>query len=138
MERTKIRVTTTIAAEISKVWDYWTEPEHIVNWNFASNDWHCPAAENNPVTGGKFKYTMASKDGEMSFEFEGVYDEVIPQRKIAYSLADGRQVTVTFKKEIRKTKVTETFDAEKMHSEEMQRKGWQAILDNFKHYAETT
>ncbi|MEB8347384.1 SRPBCC domain-containing protein [Flavobacteriaceae bacterium KMM 6898] len=138
MERTKIRVSTTINGEVSKVWDYWTKPEHIVNWNFASNDWHCPAAENDPRTGGKFKYTMASKDGEMSFDFEGVYDEVIHEKKIAYSMADGRLVTVVFKKEIRKTKVTETFDAEDIHSEEMQRTGWQAILDNFKHYTETT
>lgn len=137
MERTKIRVSTIITAEPSKVWDYWTNPEHLVNWNFASEDWHCPAAENDLVTGGKFKCTMASKDGEMSFDFEGVYDDIIPEKKIAYTMADGRQVTVLFKKEIRKTKIIETFDAENTHSEEMQRNGWQAILDNFKEYVES-
>ena len=137
MERTKIRVTTTIAAEPNKVWEYWTNPEHIVNWNFASEDWHCPAAENDLRTGGRFKYTMACKDGEMQFDFEGVYDDIIPEKKIAYTLADARQVAVIFKKEIRKTKVIETFDAENTHTVEVQRNGWQAILDNFKKYVES-
>tara|TARA_R110002051_G_scaffold131041_1_gene204873 strand:- start:467 stop:895 length:429 start_codon:yes stop_codon:yes gene_type:complete len=137
MERTKIRVTTTIAAEPNKVWEYWTNPEHIVNWNFASEDWHCPAAENDLRTGGRFKYTMACKDGEMQFDFEGVYDDIIPEKKIAYTLADARQVAVIFKKEIRKTKLIETFDAENTHTEEVQRNGWQAILDNFKKYVES-
>lgn len=137
MERTKIRVTTTIAAEPIKVWEHWTNPEHIVNWNYASADWHCPVAENDLRNGGRFKYTMASKDGEMQFDFEGVYDDIIPEKKIAYTLADGRQIAVIFKKEIRKTKVIQTFDAENTHTVEEQRNGWQAILDNFKKYVES-
>jgi uncharacterized protein YndB with AHSA1/START domain len=136
MEKTKITVQTTVAANIQKVWEYWTAPQHIVNWNFASEDWHCPHAENDARTGGKFSSTMASKDGNMSFEFEGTYDEVIDQQRIAYTLPDGRQVTVSFEDLGGQTNVTESFDAESSHSEEMQRDGWQAILDNFKKYVE--
>ena len=136
MKQQKITVQTTVSADIDKVWNYWTQPEHIMNWNFASDDWHCPAAENNPVTGGSFRATMASKDGAMSFDFEGIYDEVIDRQKIAYSMSDGRQVMVEFQDLGGQVKVTESFDPEQSNPEEMQRFGWQAILDNFKTYTE--
>lgn len=137
MEKNKITVEATINADIQKVWNYWTSPEHIVNWNFASDDWHCPSAENDVRTGGKFSSTMASKDGKMSFDFGGVYDEVINQKKLAYSMEDGRQVEVLFEDMGNNTtKVTEAFDAENTHSDEMQRAGWQAIVNNFKKYVE--
>ena len=131
-----ITVQASISAKIERVWGFWTKPEHIVKWNFASSDWHCPAAENDLRTGGKFKSTMASKDGKMSFDFEGVYDEVIEQKRIAYSLADGRQVKVVFEELGDKTEVIETFDPENENSEELQRSGWQSIMDNFKSYVE--
>ena len=121
---------------MDKVWNYWTEPEHIVNWNFVSGDWHCPAAENNLETGGSFRSTMASKDGAMSFEFEGIYDEVVDRKKIAYSMSDGRGVIVEFANQDNQVKVTESFDPEQTNPEEMQRAGWQAILDNFMKYVE--
>jgi uncharacterized protein YndB with AHSA1/START domain len=136
MEPVKITVETDITAEINNVWTCWTAPEHIVNWNFASDEWHCPSAENNLRPGGKFRYVMASKDGEMSFDFEGVYNKVLPHNQITYTLTDGRKVRIEFEDHGETTRIRETFDAENENSPEMQKKGWQAILDNFKKYAE--
>jgi uncharacterized protein YndB with AHSA1/START domain len=131
-----ITVEATVNASIEKVWNYWTEPKHIMNWNNASPDWHTPAAENDARTGGKFKSTMAARDGSMSFDFEGVYDKVVKQESIAYSLGDGRKVSITFVKEGNAVRVIETFDPEGQNPIEMQRGGWQAIMDNFKKYTE--
>lgn len=131
-----ITVEAIVNASPEKVWSYWTEPKHIMNWNNASPDWHTPAAENDPRTGGKFKSTMAARDGSMSFDFEGVYDEVVPQKSIAYSLGDGRKVKIIFATQGNAVKVTETFDPEEQNPIEMQRGGWQAIIDNFKKYTE--
>lgn len=136
MEQQKITIQSIISADMDKVWNYRTQPEHIVNWNFASDDWHCPVAENNLEMGGKFRSTMASKDGTMSFDFEGIYDEVVDRKKIAYSMSDGRRVIVEFENQGNQVKVTESFDPEQTNPEEMQRAGWQAILDNFKKYVE--
>ena len=136
METTQITVQARIAADLERVWEFWTQPEHIVNWNFASDEWHCPAAENDLRTGGKFNYRMASRDGQMGFDFEGTYDEVIHQEKIIYSMPDARKVLITFEKDGDHVIVTETFDAENTHSAEMQKAGWQAILDNFKKLTE--
>lgn len=132
----KIIIETLVSAELVKVWDCWTLPEHIVNWNFASSDWHCPKASNDLRQDGKFSYTMAAKDGSVSFDFEGQYTEVILQQHIAYSLADGRQVQVDFIAEGDATKVIETFDPEHVNPAAMQQAGWQAILDNFKKHVE--
>ena len=131
-----IKIETTVNAPIEKVWALWSEPQHIVNWNNASDDWHTPRAENDLRVGGKFVSRMEAKDGSFGFEFEGVYDEVKHHELIAYSLGDGRKVNIQFSTEGDKTKVVETFDAESTHSIEMQRTGWQAILDNFKKYTE--
>jgi len=136
MKQERITVETTVEANLDKVWNHWTQPEHIMNWNFASDDWHCPAAENDPVTGGRFRSTMASKDGAMSFDFEGVYDDVVFGKRIAYSMPDGRQVTVEFEDLGNRVKVTESFDPEQTNPVEMQQAGWQAIMDNFKKYVE--
>ncbi|EMS31433.1 Putative polyketide cyclase (CypC) [Mariniradius saccharolyticus AK6] len=137
MKKSPITVQASIAAPLQKVWDYWTGPEHITQWNQASEDWHCPKASNDLRTGGKFSSTMAAKDGSMSFDFEGVYDEVIPGELIRYTMADGREVSISFEVKDGMTLVIETFDPESMHSEELQRAGWQAIMDNFKRYVET-
>ncbi len=137
MQGTKITVTATVAAAADKVWTHWTHPQHITQWNFASPDWHCPAAENEVRPGGKFKWTMAARDGSMSFDFEGEYKEIIPLKKITYVIADGRHVTVEFVSVGAHTQVTETFEAEGMNPEEMQQAGWQSILDNFKNYVES-
>ncbi len=135
-EKTAITVKTSVKDTLENVWNKFTQPEHVVNWNFASDDWHCPKAENQLEAGKNFTYTMASKDGEMSFDFVGTYEEVIPMKQFIYHIADGRKVTVKFHKLDDTIIVTENFFPEDIHSLELQRDGWQAILDNFKKYAE--
>ena len=132
----KITVQATIAADGEKVWEYWTKPEHITKWNFASDDWHCPHAENDLRVGGKLTSRMEARDGSFGFDFEGVYDEIIDGKKIVYTIADGRQVVTDFENAGNATKVTTVFDAENENPIDMQRAGWQAILDNFKRYVE--
>lgn len=135
-ERTLITVQTTVNADIAKVWNYWNEPAHITKWCHASDDWHAPYAENDLKEGGSFKTTMAAKDGSMQFDFGGVYDEVAEHRKIGYNMSDTRRVDITFTVNGGSVDVVETFDAESTHPIEMQRAGWQAILENFKKYTE--
>jgi len=131
-----ITITTNIQAAIEKVWDCWTLPEHIVNWNFASPDWHAPAAENDLREGGEFVFTMAARDGSVAFDFTGIYTLVEPYKLIEYRIADGRKVSVQFLSEANHVVVTETFETENQNSAEMQEAGWQAILNNFKDYVE--
>lgn len=137
MSTSPITVSTTVAAPVSKAWKCWTEPEHIIQWNFASADWHCPKATNDLKEGGKFSATMAARDGSVSFDFEGIYQEVIPEQKISYTMADGRKVSVIFESSENRTTVTETFDPEQLNPVEMQKSGWQAILDNYKLHVES-
>jgi len=132
-----ITVKSTINESIDKVWEFWTLPEHITKWSFASPDWHTPYAENDLREGGKFKSTMAAKDGSMSFDFEGEYTLVEKNKAIEYIMADGRKVEISFATTSNGVEVTESFDPETQNPEEMQRGGWQAILDNFKSYIET-
>ena len=127
-----ITVQSVIHASVSKVWQCWTEPDHLIQWNFANNDWHCPKAENNLTVGGKFSYTMAAKDGSFSFDFWGVYDQVELYKSINYSLGDGRKVSVSFIAENDATLIKQIFDPEEINPAEIQAAGWQAILDNFK------
>lgn len=131
-----ITVQNTINAPIEQVWEKWTTPQHIMKWNNASDDWHTPFAENDFQVGGKFKYTMASKDDTMRFDFEGVYTTVLDFSVIEYEIIDGRKVKITFEQNESGTKVIESFDPETENSEELQEQGWQAILDNFKKYVE--
>lgn len=137
METTKITVTATIAAGNPKVWDLYTQPEHMTQWNFADESWHCPAAENDLRAGGKLKSRMEAKDGSFGFDFEATYDEVIDQQRITYTMTDGRQATTVFENKDGNTQVTVSFDAETENPVEMQQQGWQAILNNFKKYAQT-
>ena len=132
----KITVETTVHIPVEKVWEYWTEPAHIKKWNNASDEWHTPVAENDLRAGGKFLSRMEAKDGSFGFDFSGIYDEVILHEVIAYTLGDGRKVKITFKGLENGTEVIETFDAETSNPIEFQQQGWQAILDNFKKYAE--
>lgn len=136
MEATKVTVQAVVQAPVEKVWKCWTEPEHITKWSQASDEWHAPYAENDLRAGGKFLTRMEAKDGSFGFDFGGVYDEVKEHEVIAYSLEDGRKVEITFIAQGNETKVVETFDAESTHPIEHQQAGWQAILDNFKTYAE--
>jgi uncharacterized protein YndB with AHSA1/START domain len=132
-----ITVEATVKAPIEKVWSTWSEPKHITKWCQASDDWHAPYADNDLRTGGKFKTTMAAKDGSFSFDFGGMYSNVEKFKVIEYKMEDGREVKITFSSDGNETKVTETFDPERENPVEMQRGGWQAILDNFKKYTET-
>lgn len=122
--------------KLEKVWDYFTKPEHITKWCFDSDDWHAPKAENDLKTGGTFSTTMAAKDGSMSFEFGGTYTEVIHLKKYSYTMGDGRKVTVKFDVLDGNTIVTENFQPETQNPIDMQRGGWQSILENFKKYLE--
>jgi uncharacterized protein YndB with AHSA1/START domain len=135
-QNTKVTVEAIINVPVNKVWVYWTEPEHIKKWNSASDDWHTPIAENDLRAGGKFHSRMEAKDGSFGFDFAGTYDEVLLHETIAYTLGDGRQVTIAFIAQDDETRIIETFDTENTNPVEMQQAGWQAILDNFKKYAE--
>ncbi|MGZ8510087.1 MAG: SRPBCC family protein [Chitinophagaceae bacterium] len=135
-QATVITVENTINAPVQKVWEFWSKPEHITKWCNASDDWHTPRAENDLRTGGKFHSRMEAKDGSFGFDFGGVYDEVRNNEYIEYTMSDGRKVKITFSANGNTTKVVESFDAETTNPVEMQRGGWQAILDNFKKYTE--
>jgi uncharacterized protein YndB with AHSA1/START domain len=136
MNQSPITVQTIVNAPIEKVWECWNRPEHITGWAFASDDWEAPAAENDLRVGGKFKTRMAAKDGSSGFDFEGVYSQVKEHELIEYDMSDGRHVKVVFEETPEGVRVTETFDPEQENTEELQRSGWQAILDNFKKYVE--
>ena len=131
----KVTVESLINAPVEKTWDAYTKPECITQWNHASDDWHCPKAQNDVRTGGAFSFRMEAKDGSAGFDFAGVYDEVVPLEKIAYTFG-GRQAEIRFSAEGDGTLVRVTFDPESENPIEMQRGGWQAILDNFKKFTE--
>lgn len=135
-QKTTLHTEALVKAPIDKVWDSWTNPDHIIQWNFADPSWHCPAASNDLRVGGKFSSTMAAKDGSRSFEFEGVYTEVIPNQLIAYEMADGRKVRIEFSEVPEGVNTHVAFEAEEENSHEMQQGGWQAIHTNFKNHTE--
>lgn len=134
---TPITVETTVKAPADKVWKFWNEPEHIIKWCTATPEWHTPRSENDLRVGGKFSSRMEAKDGSMGFDFGGEYTAVKTNELIEYTMGDGRKVKIVFDTKGNETKITETFDAENQNPVEMQRGGWQAILDNFKNYTET-
>ncbi|MEQ9363939.1 MAG: SRPBCC domain-containing protein, partial [Leptospirales bacterium] len=136
MEKTKIKIEATIAADRGKTWEHWTAPEHITNWNFASDDWRCPRATNDLRVGGKYFARMEAKDGSFGFDFEATYDEVAEPSQLAFTMPDGRRAITQFEDLDGKTKVTTVFDAESENPVELQKDGWQAILNNFKKYVE--
>ncbi len=138
MKNTIITVAATINASTDKVWRCFTEPQHVVRWNHASDDWHTPLAENDLHEGGRFNYRMEAKDGSVGFNFTGTYSRIEPNYVIEYTLDDNRKVQLTFEAENEATRVVETFEAEHTNSIELQREGWQSILNNFKKYAEET
>ena len=138
MHKSPITVETLIKAPLTKVWQYWNEPEHIKQWAFASDDWEAPSSANDLRVGGNFTTTMAAKDKSASFDFSGIYSAVEEHKLIEYDMADGRHVKIEFSELPEGVKVVETFDPETENSEELQRSGWQAILDNFKKHVENT
>lgn len=136
MNMTKITVDALIYADIGCVWKFYTQPEHITKWNFASEDWHCPKVQNDLKPGGIYIARMEAKDGSFGFDFKAVYDEILPLKKIIYTMEDDRKVITTFENLENQTKITTLFDAENQNTIDIQKKGWQAILNNFKRYVE--
>ena len=131
-----ITIQARIRAPREQVWDCWTQPEHIMKWNAASEDWHTTGAVNDLRAGGAFSSRMEARDGSAGFDFGGIYDEVEQFELISYTLGDGRKVRVTFAVAGKETVVTEAFEAETQNPADIQRAGWQSILDHFKKYAE--
>lgn len=132
----KITVSALIHADVEKVWDYYTNPKHIVNWNFADPSWHCPNATNDMEIGGTYKARMEAKDGSFGFDFEAIYTEIEEGKGFTYEFG-GRKASVTFNPQDQQTELTIIFDPETQNPIEMQQQGWQSILNNFKNYTET-
>ena len=136
MTTEQITVEALVAAPLDTVWQCWTEPDHVTQWNFASDDWCCPSAETDLRVGGRYKARMEAKDGSFGFDFAASFEEVAPRQAITLLMDDGRRARTTFEPADGMTKVTTVFDAEAENSRDMQRDGWQSILDNFKVHAE--
>lgn len=136
MDAAKITVSATINTSLEKVWDFYTNPKHIINWNFADPSWHCPNAENDMRIGGTYKARMEARDGSFGFDFEAIYTEINQHESFSYEFG-GRKVTVLFKNLDNQTEVIVAFDPESENPIEMQKNGWQLILNNFKSYTET-
>jgi uncharacterized protein YndB with AHSA1/START domain len=136
MANNKITIKATVSADKQKVWDYYTQPEHITKWNFADPSWHCPTATNDMRVGGRYVARMEAKDGSFGFDFDAVYTEINSGENFTYEFG-GRYATIEFKAANGQTEVMVIFDPETENSIELQQSGWQAILDNFKKYVET-
>lgn len=132
----KITVSTTVNASISEVWEKWTNPHHVMHWNFAHESWHCPEATNNLTIGGEFHYLMAAKDGSFQFDFWGTFQQIEREKYIKILLGDGREMEVLFEQTDCGVFVKEVFDPENQNPEDLQQQGWQAILHQFKKYVE--
>lgn len=133
---TKITIEAHVNASTETVWKIWTSPEHITQWNAASPDWHTPKATHHLTVGGTFTYRMEAKDGSFGFDFGGIFTKIEPAKELAYVLGDERTVSILFREENGGTHIIQTFDAENQNPIDMQRMGWQAILNNFKAYTE--
>jgi uncharacterized protein YndB with AHSA1/START domain len=135
MAAEKITISAIINVAKTKVWDYYTLPEHITKWNFADPSWHCPSATNDMKIGGKYLARMEAKDGSFGFDFEAYYTIINPGENFTYEF-DGRTVIVAFNDNNASTEVIVSFDPETENPIELQKNGWQAILNNFKKYCE--
>ena len=136
MPFTKITIQATVFTDRKKAWTNYTEAKHITQWNFASEDWCCPAAVNDLVVGGKFSWRMEAKDGSFGFDLEGVFTEIVPLEKLKYVFMDQREAEISFSDLPEGTLVQLIFDAENENSLELQQDGWQSILNNFKSHTE--
>ena len=131
-----ITVSTITKLSIQDAWKAWTNPEQVIHWTFASDDWQSPKASSQLHEGGRFLTRMEAKDGSAGFDFEGTFTLVSAPEKLEYKLDDDRKVSVVFEEVPEGTRITETFDPENIHPAELQKAGWQAILDNYKKYAD--
>lgn len=135
-ENKTITLETTVLTTLEKAWETWIQPQHVTQWNQASDDWHCPRAQTDLRVGGKFSSRMEAKDGSFGFDFWGIYDEIVPLTRLRITMGDGRKMEVHFTKTANGVKVIERFETEDLNTAERQREGWQAILDNYKRYTE--
>ena len=133
----KITVESFVKAPLDRVWKAWSNPDDIKQWNAAQDDWHTTRSTVDLREGGKFSSRMEAKDGSQGFDFEGSFTRIVPNKTIAYRMSDGREVIVEFAERAGGVHVSETFDPESENTPELQRQGWQAILDNFKRHVET-
>ena len=133
---TPVTLTATAPRPAARVWELYVSPEHVLQWNTASPDWHCPHAHNDVRVGGSFHYRMEEKNGLRGFDFTGEYTEVTAPDLLTYRMPGGRRVTLTFDEVDGTTTITQTFEADGKHPLDMQRRSWQAILDNFARYVE--
>jgi uncharacterized protein YndB with AHSA1/START domain len=136
-EKTIITVAVKVNVPVDKAWKLWTDPKHIIRWNNASPDWHTPKAENDLRVGGKFLSRMEARDGSAGFDFTGEYTRVDQYKVIEYFIADGRKVNISFVSDGNSTEITESFETEEVNSLELQKAGWQSIMNNFKSYSES-
>ena len=133
----KITVSTVVAAPLAEVWRAYLTPADIMVWNTATPDWHTTAASVDLRVGGKFSSRMEAKDGSFGFDFEGEYTKVVPHQRLEYTFG-GREGIVELTETAAGVAVRVTFDGEDENSEDMQRAGWQAILDNFAAHVQRT
>jgi len=135
-DKTSLVAATEVSVPVEKVWELWTTPAHIMQWNKLSDDWHNTKIENDLQAGGRFLFAMGLKNGTFSFDFCGTYNQVKPNELIAYTLDDGRKSTITFNAGP-PVKITEAFEANQTDPVDMQLQFCQAVLDRFKKYAES-
>lgn len=137
VQLTKITVSATVDVPVARVWQAWNTPSDIMKWNAADPSWHCPSSENDLAVGGRFKNRMEARDGSFGFDFEGTYEMIELNKEITYVMDDGRKATTLFTEQNGKTSIETTFDAETENDVEMQKQGWQAILNNFANYVQS-
>lgn len=137
MAKKRITVEALVGVAPENAWEYYHNPKHITQWNFASKDWHCPSAKNDLSVGGKYSARMEARDGSFGFDYEAIYNSINEFKSFSFTMADGRVVDTSFEELEGKTRVRTIFDAEHDNSVDMQRVGWQSILDNYKRYAES-
>ncbi|MFS4448245.1 SRPBCC domain-containing protein [Maribacter sp. 2307UL18-2] len=133
----RITVQTVVQSDLDSAWEFWTKPEHIMNWNFASDEWCCPAATNDLKPGGAFRWRMELRQKKVGFDFIGTYDRIVAKKHISYHIPCKRRVDIEFIEQNQEVVIRKTFDLEEVNTNERQREGWQAILDNYKKYVES-
>lgn len=133
----RITVQTVVQSDLDSAWEFWTKPEHIMNWNFASDEWCCPAATNDLKPGGAFRWRMELRQKKVGFDFIGTYDRIVVKKHISYHIPGKRRVDIEFIEQNQEVMVRKTFDPEEVNTNERQREGWQAILDSYKKYVES-
>jgi uncharacterized protein YndB with AHSA1/START domain len=131
-----ITVETLVHAPIETVWDAYTTPADIMQWNAASDDWHTTASSVDLRVGGHFSSRMEAKDGSFGFDFAGTYTTVVTRELIEYAFGE-RTAKIEFIQGADGVTVRVSFKAETEHSIEQQQQGWQAILNRFAKHVES-